>query len=229
MPIYVPTSGPSDWQRLLADPVLHWREGYSAKCLADRWESSSGIPAEVRALLEGIVPDPRLLFAFPEHKVPLPGSSRGESQNDVFALVRGGTTNVAVMVEGKVDEPFDRKLSDWLKNASPGKLGRLDFLAGSLGLRASEIPETVHYQLIHRTVSALVEAERYKADAAAMIVHSFSPTTKWFEQFSAFCRLLGVDPEPGKIYRANTSTRVPLHVGWARGAQAAKAALPSAR
>lgn len=185
--------------------------------LADCWEAARGIPVEVQHMLEGIGPDPRLLFAFPEHKVPLPGSSRGESQNDLFAFVRAGEATVAVMVEGKVNESFDRTLGDWLKNASPGKLERLDYLASELGLRSHDIPGTVHYQLLHRAVSALIEAERFKADAAAMIVHSFSPTSKWFEAFEAFCALLGAPVVPGGLCLAATTTRRPLYLGWAKG------------
>lgn len=217
MTIYVPTSGTGDWQRLLAEPALHWRDGYSAKMLAECWEVADGIPREVRSLLEEIAPDPRLLFAFPEHKVALPGASRGASQNDIFAFVRAGPMTVAVMIEGKVNESFDRRLGDWLKNASPGKLERLDYLASMLGLDMHDIPGTVHYQLLHRTVSALIEAERFKADAAAMIVHSFSPTAKWFDAFASFCALLDVDPQPGKLFRATTATCRPLYLGWAKG------------
>lgn len=217
MPFYVPTDGAEAWRRFLAEPEKQWRDGYSAKALAECWEGKQGIPAEVCLLLEEIAPEPSLLFAFPEHKVPLPGSSRGESQNDIFAFVRAGSSTVAVMIEGKVDESFDRQLGKWLKNASPGKLQRLDFLATSLGLEAASIPDTIHYQLLHRTVSALIEAERFKADAAAMIVHSFSPTKKWFDAFVAFGRLLGIEAEPDRLYLAQTSTSRPLYLGWASG------------
>jgi hypothetical protein len=34
--------------------------------------------------------EPDLLVAIPEHKVSLPGGTRGESQSDLFALVRVG-------------------------------------------------------------------------------------------------------------------------------------------
>jgi|GEM_PF-3281653 len=29
--IYTPTNGVSDWQSLLADPIKHWKTGYSAR------------------------------------------------------------------------------------------------------------------------------------------------------------------------------------------------------
>lgn len=220
MPMYVPTAGAEDWRALLADPVLHWRDGYSAKMLAECWERSGGMPGEIRSLFESIAPDPKLLFAFPEHKVPLPGSARGESQNDLFAFVRAGEETITVMIEGKVDESFDRTLDKWLKNASPGKLKRLGYLTEMLGLEADEIPGTIHYQLLHRTVSALIEAENYKADAAAMVVHSFSPSAKWFDAYAAFGAMLGIDAEPGKLQRAKTKISRPLYLAWAKGAPA---------
>jgi hypothetical protein len=69
-----------------------------------------------------------------EHKVQLPGSALGASQNDIFALMRIGPRTIAATIEGKVDEPFAQLLSEWLVNASPGKLTRLAFLCNVLGV-----------------------------------------------------------------------------------------------
>lgn len=77
--IYLPSQGADDWQRLLADPVKHWRAGYSAMALAECWEAADGLPAEIASLMQETGPDPELLLALPEHKVPLPGSRRGDS------------------------------------------------------------------------------------------------------------------------------------------------------
>jgi len=41
------TSGPNDWQSLLADPVKQWRKGFSARTLAYCWEAADGFPPEV--------------------------------------------------------------------------------------------------------------------------------------------------------------------------------------
>jgi hypothetical protein len=62
------------------------------------------------------------------------GGSRGESQNDLFALVRVGERTLAVTIEGKVDEPFGQLLGAWKANASPSKRQRLTFLCDRLGL-----------------------------------------------------------------------------------------------
>jgi hypothetical protein len=214
--IYLPSTGAEDWRRLLASPERHWREGYSAMSLATCWEGCAGLPPEIAALFRDIDPAPELLIGLPEHKVPLPGAARGESQNDLFALIRAGGQTFATTIEGKVDEPFDRLLGDWLKNASPGKLVRLAAIAEALGL-SLPLPDDVHYQLLHRTASAVIEARHFKTDAAVMIVHSFSPTGRWFDAFARFVALFGKEAEMGRLIRIDQGAATPLHVAWAVG------------
>jgi len=211
--IYVPTRGPEDWQRLLADPELHWREGYSAMSLAQSWEAAHGLPAEIAALFRRDGIEPELLLALPEHQVPLPGARRGASQCDVFALIRAGDHTVAAAIEGKVDESFGPLLGDWRRGASPGKQERLAFIADLLGLTLP-LPDDVHYQLLHRTAAAVIEARRFKTDEAAMIVHSFSPTKKWFDAFERFVGLFGKQANRGGDIIA-LSGHPPVNVGWA--------------
>ncbi|RWG78558.1 hypothetical protein [Mesorhizobium sp.] len=214
--IYLPSQGTEDWRRLLADPVKHWREGYSAMCLAQCWESAGGLPSEIARLLISIGPSPELLVALPEHKVPLPGSRLGDSQNDLFALIRAGDQTVAVTIEGKVDEPFDQPLGIWLANASDGKRNRLAFICDLLGL-TQPLPDNIRYQLLHRTASAVIEARRFKTDLAAMIVHSFSPTRRWFEDYAAFVALFGATAGPDQLVRVHLEGTPRLYVGWASG------------
>jgi len=163
--------------------------------------------------------DVELLFAMPEYKVPLPGASRGESQNDVFALAHVGDLTFAVTVEGKVGEPFSEKLGDWLQNASDGKLERLDCICELLGL-TQPLPNDIYYQLLHRTASAVIEARKFKTDAAAMIVHSFSPKRERFEDFVRFASLFGVAVEAdmiGRLIAVRPKAKPPLYIGWACG------------
>jgi hypothetical protein len=103
--------------------------------LAHCWESANGLPPEISSMLQPLGNNPELLLAIPEHKVPLPGASHGESQNDVFALVRVGESTLAITIEGKVDEPFAQPLGEWLQTASEGKRERLDFICEVLGLK----------------------------------------------------------------------------------------------
>lgn len=215
--IYVPTTGPDDWKRLLADPTKQWRTGFSAKTLAHCWESANGVPPEIASLLRPHGGDVELLLAIPEYKVSLPRASRGESQNDVFALALAGDRTFAIMVEGKVSEPFGETLGDWLQNASDGKRERLAFICDQLGLTLP-LPDHIYCQLLHRTASAVIEARRFKTDAAAMIVHSFSQEKKWFEAFKQFASLFDVATgEAKELIAVRSNTTAPLYIGWACG------------
>lgn len=189
--ILTPTTSPLDWKALLADPEKQWRRGYSAMSAALSWEQMQGLPGEIAAIFG---PDPQLLLAIPEYKVPMPGRGR-DSQCDVFALVRAGDDTIAMAVEAKVDEPFGPTIGDWLKDVSDGKTARLAGICALIG--CTPPPADLPYQLFHRTAAAVILAARFKTDRAAMIVQSFSPTQKWFGQFQAFAGHLGVKVAPG--------------------------------
>ncbi|MCK1498654.1 hypothetical protein [Bradyrhizobium sp. 188] len=210
--VYVPTDGAESWQSLLADPIKQWRRGYSARTLAHCWEAVDGLPPEVGALF-GL--DTELLIAIPEHKVGLRDAGR-ESQTDVFALVKSKNRTIAVAVEGKVNEPFGQTMREWYAEPSPGKRQRLAFLCELIGAQCPP-PDHVHYQLLHRTASAILEAERFKADDAAVIVHSFSPDNKWFDAYAAFLSLFGLTAEPGHLVSRSLPCGRLVHFGWAKG------------
>ncbi len=80
------------------------------------------------------------------------------SQTDLLAFVKLSRGNAVIAVEGKVDEPFDRRVSAW-NDRSPGKERRLAALCAALGLRVADVGD-IRYQLLHRTVSAIYEAQR---------------------------------------------------------------------
>jgi hypothetical protein len=212
--ILVPSSGPAAWQQFLAKPDRQWVSGYSARTIAHAWEAQPSWPPEVASIVEQVVGPTELLLAIPEHKTPLPGGQR-ESQSDVFALGRHAGGLIACTIEGKVNEPFGPSVADQMKDASSGKQERLEYLCHSLGLEAC--PGDVHYQLLHRTVSALIEAERFAASDAAMIVHSFSPERRWFDAFARFASLFGENAVAGKAIVLSTPVGKRLIIGWACG------------
>lgn len=214
--IYRPTSGPEDWRAFLADPDLHWKTGYSARAMAHSWEETGGLPYEIRETLSAhFDADVEPLFVVPEHKVPMPGSAAGPSQNDVFMFARIGTATAAVMVEGKVNESFDKTLGDWIANGSAAKQKRLKGLCSLLGLAHPPGPQ-LRYQLLHRAASAILEAERFGADHAVMLVQSFSQEHIWFDDFAAFVDALGGQAEAGRLATVNVG-KGQLHLGWVTG------------
>ena len=212
--IYIPSGGASAWQQFLAKPDRQWVTGFSARTIAHAWEAQSSWPPEIAAILDSALGQTELLLAIPEHKTPLPGGQR-ESQSDVFALGRHGGGLVVCTVEGKVDEAFGPTVGEQMKDASPGKRTRLEFLCQSLELETC--PDDVHYQLLHRTVSALIEADRFATKHAAMIVHSFSPERRWFEAFERFAALFGLTAMTGEPLLLNTPAGHKLVLGWACG------------
>ena len=219
--IYVPTTGVESWQALLADPVKHWKTGYSAKSLAYSWEEAKGFPVEIKGMFAGApelgLKDIELLLAIPEHKVPLPGGNT-QSQNDVFVLGKANGQLVSIAIEGKVSEPFGPTVGEWITDASSGKHERLVFLKEVLGI-TGEIDPDVRYQLLHRTASAVIEAKRFNATKAVMVVHSFSQTNEWFEDYANFLKLFGVVAQVGKLIGVGERDGVELCLGWVKGAK----------
>lgn len=212
--IYIPTSSAEQWAQLLAEPVKHWRQGYSARTLAYSWQEAGGFPTEVGSVLASQFPAAELLLALPEHKVPLPGGSRS-SQNDIWVLARSEGKLMSIAVEGKVSEPFGPTVQEWQTESSPGKAERLSYLLALLGL--SSVPDTTRYQLLHRTASAIIEAQRFNAAHAVMLVHSFSPSSEWFQDYAAFVSLMGGSAKENSTVSVGSRSGVSLHLAWVRG------------
>lgn len=216
--IYVPSTGAESWKSFLAEPERQWKTGYSARTLAHSWEAADGLPPEIAARFEvtaGFRAVPELLIAIPEHKVPLPGGGR-DSQTDVFALLRCGDRTIAMAVEGKVAEPFGQTVGEWRRGESAGKQARLRHLCGLLGIDYPP-PDHLYYQLFHRAGSAIIEAGRFKTDAAAMIVHSFSPHRQWFEEYAAFVTLLGGAVSEDGLSHVVLPSGKAFYTGWVSG------------
>ncbi|SFJ02822.1 DUF6946 family protein [Albimonas pacifica] len=208
-----PSQGPECWKALLANPKTQWRPGFSAMAAARSWEAAqsapSGLPPEVAALLG---PEARLATAEPEFKVPLPGRG-GASQCDVFAMIDIGPRRIATAVEAKVEESFGPTLAAWTPDRSPGRGARLAAILALLGAAAP--PLALRYQLLHRSAAAILEAQRRGADAAAMLVQSFSPRHRRLEDFEAFCAWLGLpDPAPGRLMAHSLPCGRDLLLGW---------------
>jgi len=125
---------------------------------------------------------------------------------------------VVVAVEGKVDEPLGPTVRDKRAEGSEGVDERLSFLLKRLELPMS-IPDSIRYQLLHRTVSAVLIAEQFRARAAVMLVQSFSPSNKWFEDFEAFAGLFKVQPVVGRLVAIGKFGETQTYLGWCRGDQ----------
>lgn len=184
------------------------------------WEDSSpDLPAEVVAVLESAddpaIADLEMLVAIPEWEVALPGGRR-TSQTDVLVLARNSKNLVVLGIEAKVDETFGPTLGEKKAKATDGQLERIAYLEAELG-RATPFPDSVRYQLLHRSVSALLTAKAFYAPVAVMLVHSFSPGAAWREDFTTFCQELGCRPLSADLFEAHTSSGPRLILGWCKG------------
>ncbi len=217
--IFVRSWGASDWRRLLAKPLLHWVRGRSAMETAVSWEyaqaNTHGLPEVIYNALNwhDDLKNSSLLIAIPEHKVPL-NNARAPSQNDVWALLDSPSGHISMTVEGKVDEHFGETLGVWNPNQSVTKQARLDFLCQTLGINGPLDPQ-LRYQLFHRTASALIEANRFKAQIALMLVQSFREDALSWNDFSNFCELFeAVAIRNGFVEVQNVPGRPRLFLGW---------------
>ena len=137
------------------------------------------------------------------------------SQTDLWLLLRTAAATVSVAVEGKVNEAFGETVGDWLAGGGENRQARLSGLAAILGL--ANIPSGTRYQLLHRTASAILEAQRFMAPHAVMLVHSFSQTDQWFDDFASFVSLLGATPTKDSLIHIDSRRGPSLHVAWVRG------------
>jgi hypothetical protein len=211
--IYIPATKPEDWKQLLAKPT-HWKYGHPAMSLAYCWQEADGFPEEVRKVFREsdikLFQDIELLLALPEHKVSLPQRSPA-SQNDIFVLAKGADQLISMTVEGKATESFGDLVSDW--KTTPSREKRLYFLCNALGLQLSKVSD-IRYQLIHRTVSALLEAKRFNAPNALMLVHSFKENIESLKDYQKFAAWFNIEAEPNTINKAGTLGGIDLYLGW---------------
>jgi hypothetical protein len=215
--ILIPAQSPEDWKQFLAEPEKHWKKGFSARSLAYCWQKADGIPSDVLEVLSQVssLKNLKTVFAIPEHKVPLPGGS-APSQNDVWVLAETKETLISITVEGKVSEPFGPSVGEWYQSKTSGKEKRLRFLCTELGLSFPPPPQ-LRYQLLHRTVSAVIEAKRFRTNEAVMVVHSFSRSNEWVEDYKYFLSLFGLNGEVNKAVSVAIPNGINLSFAWVHG------------
>lgn len=219
--IFIPTESAADWQRLLAKPTLHWKRGYSAMTAAAAWEAAGdGLPPEIPALLNTpgapALTALQLLAAIPEWQVELPGGSTN-SCTDVLALCRNESGLAVIGVEAKVLEDFGPTIAEKRTKASPGQNARLAYLHQIL--QVERFDDTVRYQLLHRTASALLTARAFHAATAVMLVQAFGTPIERRADFEAFRKAMKATEVAPLLYRAPTTGGPALFLGWCDGDQ----------
>lgn len=212
--IYSPTRGVDDWRRLLAQPEKQWKAGYSARALAYAWEEADGFPPAVQSVLDQSFPRIEPLLILPEHQVSLPGG-RAASQNDIWVLAKSESELLSIAVEGKVSEPFGPTVGEWNPEGSPGRQRRFAFLKNLLQLE--DVSPDIRYQLLHRTASAVLEAQRFNAQHAVLLIHTFSLQNEWFKDYASFVNQFGGTARADELVHVGDSRHPALHFAWVHG------------
>lgn len=219
--IFIPAMEPRHWVPFFEKREADYKKEHSAWALAHCWqENPDDFPESVkRVFTESCLPlfqNMQLLFAFPEYGVALPPTKGHASKNDLLVIAKGEGQLIAIAVEGKVSEDFDKPVCEKMKEASEGRKERLSFLCNQLGLRVDQVSQ-IRYQLLHRTVSAILMARELGAANALMLVHSFSKDNEHFDDYSAFAALFGIEAHPDALYFAKELGGVNLYLGWVKG------------
>lgn len=214
--IAVPLLKPEDVIPHLGKPT-HWKQGRSAKAVADRWFQANDIPPRVRAVLDQSpeLKGAELVDAWLERCTDL-GDRRGSaSQTDLLAILGIGDELAVMAVEAKVTESFGPLVSEWIGDGGEGKEDRLRRLCALLGFDRSSVGD-LRYQLFHRTAAAILEARRYRATKAVLMVHSFCPDATGLADFIAFFERMGLSGIGRDLLGGPVRVgELDLWVGWA--------------
>jgi hypothetical protein len=224
IPIYLPARDPrsaeaeAEWTAAVGGK---WKPGRSAHALAIAWFGRRGFPDEVARVfsstpLAGLSP----FLGLVEYQVTLAGRGPA-SHNDLLVLAKAPNDDLVVIaVEAKVDETFgnDDTVEEWLAAGGENREARISFLAETLVIPEAGLLDPVRYQLVHRAASAVLEARKFNARHAAMLVHSFGHAPALLEQYKAFATTLGAkNPDANVLSRAGDTHGVNLWLGWASG------------
>ena len=180
-----------DWRGLAGNDK--WVPARSAYELAHCWQECGGLPAPIASALSASGHQALLGLSIDLCLVEKPvflDSRVAPSMTDLMAYGRNAKGDpIVVAVEGKADQPFGSRVWSWVRGderdptmaAEPRRTRRprLEFLSQHLG---QSIPSDspLRYQLLHRTVSAVLEGQLHGAAAALVLVHAFgreAPTT----------------------------------------------------
>jgi hypothetical protein len=201
---------PQDARAYLADPIKHWRPRYSAYELASAWLTHDAVPPEVDALLIEAFGEYEIVEGFFEKETKLDEFGR-PSQTDLLLLIRAGARLGVVGIEGKAQETFGPLVTEGRRNEA-----RLAGLCSLLTLSPADVQD-IRYQLLHRTVATLLEARRYGARDALMLVHSFDAKDASLADYRAFADRLGLaGAGPGQVTSSKVLDGIRLRLAWAK-------------
>lgn len=215
-----PLIDPVHVKPLLRDPDLHWKQGRSAYEAAHSWipaglYAQGGWPPKVR---EAICAAPEwsntsIVAGFFEHATAL-DTMTGPSNTDVLLVCNNGSNLGVAAIEAKAGETFGERVQEW--KTTEGRERRYLWACDFFGVDPGEC-QLLRWQLFHRTAAAVLEARRFCARDAVMVVHDFSSTNASLHDFQAFSDRLKVSGNcVGSISEPISVQGVSLRLSWVR-------------
>ncbi len=103
----------------------------------------------------------------------------------------------------------------------------MTYLHSLLGVERFD--DSVRYQLLHRTASALLTAREFHAVAAVMLVHAFDTPASQRADFETFRAALNAHEVAPMVYKVPSFDNPSLYLAWSDGdTKFRKVSLPSA-
>ena len=195
------------WPSEPYDGVRLLKMNKAALTVVDRWESAQGMPPEISEILGA---GAKLGHAEPGLDVAL-GGGRKPSRCDVFAKVEVENMLGGIAVFA-TDSGFGKTVRKWQKRRVGKGQERLSAVCRALEVRPEQTQD-LRYKLMHRTAAVIRSLDR-NAKVAGLIVQSFSQEEKGLKDFKAFCKLLGVEDEPGKRCWVTRPSGLRILLGW---------------
>jgi hypothetical protein len=192
-----------DWIEVVGKK--NWVPRHSAYELAHKWHGCRGLPASLSGVLRnsGVasLAGVKAEVCYVEKPVLL-DTGRAPSMTDIMVYARNAKKEPVILgVEGKALEPFGARLFSWARGdkelkrpqGAPrrSRVRRLEFLAKHLGI-SSDPDSAIRYQLLHRTVSVVLESELYGTPAGLVAVQSFCEEGENWDDFCAFLSTLNL-------------------------------------
>jgi hypothetical protein len=192
-----------DWKGLAGEE--NWRPTRSAYELAHAWQQARGLPTPIAQALNNSGHEAlrglSIELCIVEKPVFL-DTMVGPSMTDLMGYGQNAKGDAIVLaVEGKADEPFASRVRAWVRGGDQKttmkdeprrtRVRRLEFLSKHLATTVSS-DSPLRYQLLHRTVSAVLEAQLHSAAAAVVLVHAFGPdSAENLGDYADFLKQLG--------------------------------------
>ena len=168
-----------DWKEIVGKKK--WKKNYSAYELAYCWQTAAGFPKTIRKAFDSSGHQQlcglRLQYCLVEKPVIL-DSKRAPSITDLMAYGRNRSGDkIIIAVEGKGKESFGQRVSKWISSglSRTTRRDRLNFLGKHLG-KHIDSNSSLRYQILHRTVSVVLESQLHGTKAAVVLVHAFGPS-----------------------------------------------------